>query len=553
MARQKHRKEVKKDVKKKVKVKPSSAKKPTGNNRPRGKVLPSTYPPGIEAKRRLLQQLQQLQSYLENEKMEEALDISDEILEEHPNDLNALTFGAYAAQSLGDFTTSLKRARRSLELKPQQPLLLSISFTSNYNLGYNTHARQNLRELSNMKVDNSELFNQSHKELLDSLENNLLEQAEKAGMEPLQYEEALLAVEDSQLALLENEPEEAIELGLKAVSVAPELEVTLNSLVLLLTQAGRGAEAHEYAGRAYRLYPQSFQTVSTWMFLLGLARQREEALALRPALLETFQSQLMQRDEETQQTLYNLLARTLGVLQDDTTIYQVFKERVEKQPEQITIQDYRFLAAACWNLGKAEEARQAWERVTALSARSEDEEVEAPDAAENTRIETDLAIQAEIARPKPPEAAPYRVPYLDFNELIPSFARSRLIVFNDEDYNLDQAKMQAGYAELAPYYPVAEALISTMVLETAIFTESLAKVMLVIDAPELLAALKDFALGVYGPAANRAAAVRTLLSTGNLLEENQQTIRFWSEDSAAWEERTPESFQENSPESGKEA
>lgn len=526
MSRQKNRKELKKKTKAK-----SGVPKAGGGNRPRGKMMPVNYPSTRRAAataQNLQRKMNRAEQLMSKGEYEPALDLVEEVLDDAPDNAPALGLSAYLYGQLGMPQESLGRAEMALQKMPDEPLLLNLIFTSYLQMSHTAHALQTLRQMNRLNIQDEEIFNQQHRDFIVEMEKDFARLAQEDSLEPEIFEQAMLQTESSQLGLLDNDIDEALDHARQAVGLAPNWPIARNNLVFMLFQKGNGQEALDNARRAAESFPQDFNALNNLGLLLGLAGKIEEVGELKPRLLESFEQQREKLDEEVESPLYSSLGMTLGAAEDDNGIYDLFKSKVETETDP-NADHLRYLGAAAWNLGHTQEARQYWARIE-----------------ENELNSNDLAILAEVDRPHPPEAEPYRVPYLDMDDLLPTYARTKMIIANitDGGRSLKAEEMRAGYKELAPYYPVAKALSITMTLGNPILAGALAKVMLAIDAPELVQAVKEFALGYNGARENREEVVAELIEVGYLPEEGHQTIRFWSEEAQIWEELLPADFTE---------
>jgi tetratricopeptide (TPR) repeat protein len=526
MSRQKNRKELKKKTKAK-----SVGHKAGGGNRPRGKLMPVNYPStrrAAMAAQNLQRKMNRAEQLMSKGEYEPALDLVEEVLDDAPDNAPALGLSAYLYGQLGMPQDSLERAEMALQKMPDEPLLLNLIFTAYLQMSHTAHALQTLRRMNRLNINDEEIFNQQHRNFIVELEKDFARLAQEAGLEPAIYEQAMLQTENSQLGLIKSDIDEAVEHARQAVELAPNWPIARNNLVFMLSQKGEGKEALEKARQAVESFPQDFNALNNLGLLLGLAGKAGEVEELKPRLLESFKQQVEKLDDELESPLYSSLAMTLGAAEDDNGIYDLFKSKVETETGP-NADHLRYLGAAAWNLGHTQEARQHWARIE-----------------ENELNSNDLAILAEVDRPRPPEAEPYRVPFLDMDDLLPTYARTKMIIADETDggRSLKAEEMRAGYNELAPYYPVAKALTIAMTLGNPILAGVLAKVMLTIDAPELVQAAKDFALGYQGARENREEVVAELIEAGYLPEEGRETIRFWSEEAQIWEELFPAAFTE---------
>ncbi len=525
MARQKHRK----DLKKKTKVK-AGPSKTGGGHRPKGKRLPTTYPAGSTNRLNTLplaKRFERVDQLMHKGQHEEALEIIEDILDDHPGNVGALGMGAYLYGKVGLHHESLSSAQEALEKMPGDGMLLNLISSAYIQLGHRIHALRTLREMERLGIRDEEVFSKNLRDLIPLMEEDIRTFGEKENLTPQEFEQATLDIENSQLALFDNDIDATVANARKAIEIAPNWSIAKNNLVFVLSQVGEGQEALQQARQTVEAYPEDFNALNNLVQALALSGQIEEGQTLKQRLLTAFEQH---KERLGEVALYQILAQTLGLLEDDAGLYQLFKARLgedDQDEADLSADELRYLAAAAWNLGHPDEARRYWATI------SQDE-----------RTIQDQAILAELDRPRPAETAPFRVPYFDMDGYIPALARIKLIVVDerDEGRSLKAPEMQAGYAELKPYYPIAKAFQVMLTLGNPIIAGAMAKIMLVIDAPELVQTLREFGQGVYGLQDSREEAIAELIEAGYLPEEGQTTIRFWSEESQSWEDLPTEFF-----------
>jgi tetratricopeptide (TPR) repeat protein len=527
VSRQKQRKE----LKKKTKAKATPHK--TGG-RTRGKMLPLNFPNRpSRSDQIIMKRLNHVHQLLAKGQAEAALDLVDDILDEYPDNVPALGVGAFVYGEAGLYFESLQLAQEAFKQTPNDPMLLNLVGTAYIQLGYRVHFLRVLRHMNTLNIKDEDIFNQTHRGLIVLLEKDIADFAQEESVDPKTWEQAMFAVEDSQLAMMAHNLSATLEYARQAVELIPGWSMAQNNLVYMLHQAGEGREALEQARLTLDANPDNFNSLNNMALLLGLAGQVDEARALHDRLIPAFEHETSELGEEAELPLYSSLALTLATLEDDAALYKLFKALVEANDDEADLHpEYlRYLFSSSWNLGHPEEARHWWDLL---------------DASERTLI--DITIFAELNRPCPPEIAPFRVPYLAMDELLPIHARTRIIIpdLDQEGHFLKLNEMKAGYAELKPYYPIAKALGTTLLLGNPILVQTIAKIMLTIAAPELVQAARDFALGVYGPQVNRKKVVSELIAAEELPEEGHDTIRFWVEENQNWEELPPSYFTEES-------
>jgi hypothetical protein len=162
----------------------------------------------------------------------------------------------------------------------------------------------------------------------------------------------------------------------------------------------------------------------------------------------------------------------------------------------------------------------------------------------------DVGLQEAIARPRPADAPPLRLPYFESSSYLPLPVMSKLLVMKLDDaddnedaeptFEFDTEQVQKAYYEFSKFYPIQRALLQNANFGVQAVAETNVGILSEIHTPDVAAALKDFAQSYIGPEMARRYAVAILVDWDVLPDEGQ--LHFWLEQPGEWQDLPISSF-----------
>ncbi len=457
---------------------------------------------------------------------ESALEMLNEVLVKHPNNVDVLFMSAIISIEVGELQDALDQLELSDRLSPDDPAILGC-LASVYLLTNNlAHALMAYRQLRSAD-EAGDIYGTEEREQLKGLEQIFQGEADKYEVMRVKMEQAMLTMERGELAALHNEPEIGIQQMQQAVNLLPEWSPARNNLSLYQWSAGQAEKAIETLRPVVdTLDPEDYQALSNLIHHLALAGRTEEARPYLQRLLTVFEKltpRLGQKKDRPPEgaldvalPLYYKTADALAAMEDDQRLYELLK-RGEELSLAYDTPFFRLFAAAAWNVGQSEEAQRYWAKMEA-----------------DEKTPFDLGIQQAITRPRPPDALPLRIPYYDFNELVPPEVLGQMLPLIEGTRSFDHEKMLAAYARYKSLYPFLRAELQFFTFSETGLVSAMLKVLINFGTPEVIQALKDFALGVDGAEEARRITVSALIKMEQLSPDSP--IRFWQENPAGWQE-----------------
>lgn len=491
-------------------------------------------PPNSPAakQRELQREMERAEKLWKQGQTEDALDILEDLLEKNPRDANLLFLSGVMYVELGMIQEGLDRAEMADKLEPDRPPLLNFLGLAYIMTNHPAHALMAYRQLRAVD-EGGAAFGPEERDRIKALEQLFQAEAEHHGVMRVRIEQAMLLMERGERAFLRGESSQGVQYMQQAITQMPKWAAPRNNLALYLWGAGQPEEAWETARNVLQeLNPEDYQALANLTTQLALSGREEEARPYLERLLAVFEKSKPQRDsegeppdEETLEVaipLYFKTAESLAALDEDRQLFDLLKagEDLGMVYDQSF---FRLMAAAAWNLGDEQAAETYWKRL-------EDEE----------KTPTDYGIARVIALPRPPEAPRWRVPYFDSADLVPPEVLRQVIVLDPADGQFDLEAMQEGYERYKAYYPILRSQLQTMILGHKLLVEATLAVLMALGQPEIIEALREFALGVDGTEEARRMTVSLLLKVEEL--PNEGTIRFWKEDPPGWQEVPVEDF-----------
>ncbi|HEY7832264.1 MAG TPA: tetratricopeptide repeat protein [Ktedonobacterales bacterium] len=436
--------------------------------------------------------VERIQELLDEERWVEALPLLDALVARegrHAPDVWRML--AFVHQSLGLWEPLEQSAARVVELAPNDPMALLALATTHLRRDHSAMALQALRRfLARWPVHTeAEYARQLEHVLEEDLTIRLgyssltLEQ----GIEPsIQHERALTAMEQQQYV-------EARHLEEQALRLAPSFMPALNTISLVYFLEGRQPQAISAARRVLDRDPANVHALGNLIRFLVLSGQREETLALAPRLRDA----PLLADEA-----WVKKAEAWTYLGDDAALVDLLAslERNGKLPEDLAHPlGLHLVAVAAWRLGHPHKARALWRRALALDP--------AFDLAQMNLVD--------LAKPVAERNAPWAY---TVNYWIDERVMRALRELADEVGKPGvEERVQRSLRTLLTGHPELANLVPTLLERGDPAGRRLAlEAALAADTPEMRLALRDFALGQYGPDELRVRAAETIARAGLL-------------------------------------
>lgn len=425
-----------------------------------------------------------------------------ELHQRYPDNREALQNLAYVSQQMGDLATYLTHCAELVERFPNDPQLL-LALASAYAL--NNHPALLLRTdrvFLERWPDHPEA--ERLQKALPEIEAGVLKMISEVG---LTGEEGLRIAElheEVQVCLHANRYTEGRQLALQLIERWPSFAPPYNNLSQLYFMDGMLKEAIETARQVLSFAPDNFQAVANLARMLFLGGQREEA-AQMAAKLKTLHSEMPD--------FWLKQAETFSFLGDDEAVLAAF--RGAEQAGALEKLDHAGLlchlaAVAQLRLGDEQAARDLWEEALDLD----------PD------LELAQANLDDLNRPVAERHGPwaynfaYYLPRRRAEELI---TQIKLAGKKPEAIKHAARQFLQANPDIVALAPV---LLNRSDMHAAEFLMTLAGAT---ETPELLAALKDFALGQRGSDSLRLRAAHQVSQHG-LIPAGEMTI--WTQ--GAW-------------------
>lgn len=421
----------------------------------------------------------------------------------YPNNVDVLTGLVNLAYDLKDTQAYQRAAERLIALKPDDPdVTLGLAGAYMTNL-HPALARRTFRRFLERWPDHARAAEvrttlAGLEDALDTALGDLGLAANGAREEGLElaalHEAAQASLEDGRFVA-------ARQLLDSLLRRRPDFVPGLNNLSQLQALDGQLDQASATAHRVLALQPDNVHALAnlTQFECLGGRPDQAQHTAQRLKALDTHRSDAWVK-----------IAQALSYLGDDQGVLNVFGRGEQAGHLGLPVRDpllYHLAAVALLRLGREDEARRHWQRALELAP--------GLDVARDNL--------ADLRRPIGDRHAPWPFPIA--NWLSGRLLRELVAPLAAAAQDTDQARVRAARRALRDH-PEFTALVPLLLdrgdaqaRELALRTATLA------ETPELLAALREFALGQRGPDAFRQQAGQAAIRAGLL---SRGPVRFWS-------------------------
>jgi tetratricopeptide (TPR) repeat protein len=387
---------------------------------------------------------------------------------------------------------------------------------------------------------NGEFFDAEARTRLAAMEETVQEEAAQLKVPLATFEAAMVLMEQGEAACQDDDYEAGFTLLRRAAELVPGWSIPVLNLSVFQFESGQAEEAIASVEEVVnKLEAEGFSGLAHLITISVWAGQPERARTLLPRLVTAFEKEATriealqtEEDREGAELLYYKVAGTFAVFEEDENVYATLK-RGEKAGIEYSADAWRWLAVSAYNMGKYDEASAYWQKYG---------------PSEQTPF--DMGLQEAIARPRPADAPPLRLPYFESSSYLPLPVMSKLLVMKLDDaddsedaeptFEFDTEQVQKAYYELSKFYPIQRALLQNANFGVQAVAETNVGILSEIHTPDVAAALKDFAQGYIGPEMARRYAVAILVDWDVLPDEGQ--LRFWLEQPGEWQDLPMSSF-----------
>lgn len=411
----------------------------------------------------------------------------------HRDVLNSLAFTCY---ELGDKKGYLRHCRKLLTLTGESNDALCLASAYLLNDRPVLALREYSRFLERWPKDQAA---EKVRNTIASTEPALLELIADAGLFGEEGLKSAAMHEEVQVLLEDGLFEEACALAVELIERHPHFAPAYNNLSLTQFFGGHTEEAIATARRALEFAPDNFQAVANLARFLRLSGGRDEALALGERLRET-----QPGDPE----LWLKKAETFTFLYDDQAVMKVFNEAeragmIEEFSGASVM--YHLAAAATLHLGNESEARKYWKKALDLAP----------------GLKLAEANLNDLNKPIGERHGPWAY---DLRYWIPKQTFDEIVAVAKTDHK-DRAATQLSARFLERHPEIAE-LIPLMLARAGPGAADFAIALVgTFRTPDMLEAVRDFALGMRGSDSLRLQAARLLVGTGLLPAAEE--VRMW--------------------------
>ncbi len=501
-------------------------------NKPKGPFGGGPKPNNQQAKAREFDRLM-----TESEKLWEkgdiagALDIAEDLVERNPKDVRPLLFTAMLYSEAGDTREALERAEAADQLQPNEPVVLSFlaaAYLMNERIATSVQTFRRLRSLDRT----GEFFVKESRETLNAIEQSLKEEADQHKVPIATFEKALLMVEQAEAAIEDDNFDKGLGLLQTAADTVPGWTLPRLSQSVYQWEAGRAQESLVTAQKLVEDAPDNLSALSHLATTLIWNNQTERAQPLLSRVETAFEreaAKIETADEPELEELAGAFYKATAVfaaIGDDQRVYDILKQGEAAELEYDGAY-WRWLAISSYNLGKLEESENYWQQL-------EPGEI-SPFV---------MGLQETLARPRPADAPPLRLPYFETSAAVPMAVTQQLLALKEiqagAKFEFDTELVQAAYVKLSPNYQILPALVQNINFGLQPVAETNIGIMGEIHNAEVVAILHDYVQSYIGPEMARRYAVAHLVEWGDLAHEG--SLHFWLEEPGGWQDLPISSF-----------
>lgn len=324
----------------------------------RRKQKPRSGPPSAR-NFKVLAGLQMANEMMQEGEMVEARKVLEGLHNLYPSNTDVLQNLAYVCHKMGDLSAYLSYCKKLAHLLPddaEKALALATAYAINYRpmLAFRTYRRFLAQWPEHEEADRI-------RETVAHLEAGAQEMLADAGLVGEDGLETLATHEEIQVMLADGHYEEGEALANRLLATHPQFAPAHNNLSQMLFQLGRAEEAIAIARQVLSFAPDNFQATGSLARFLFLSGRQEEAVLMADKLRS------LQSDNPD---FWIKQAETFSFMGDDEAVLAAFRKAeqagtIQRVPNPALI--YHLAAVASLRLGRESDARQHWKEALSLA------------------------------------------------------------------------------------------------------------------------------------------------------------------------------------------
>jgi tetratricopeptide (TPR) repeat protein len=446
-------------------------------------------PPSGPISRKVSNELVQIQKLVDEGRAGEALQAIARLAQRYPRDPDVFSLLFNAAAQASDDRSLLLAAERLVQLNPDDPTLL-----------FNLAAAYLANEFAALALETHQKFlarwpghsrSAEIRRTVAELEVALSPQTERDEIPSGRGVEIALLHERSQAALAQHRFSEARRLAESAIAEAPRFIAPLNNISLAYFLDGDTANAIAAARRVLAAEPDNFHALANLVHFLLLQGEPAEARAMADRLLAV---------QSDRPDIRVKKAEALSFLGDDVGVQTAFRaaQSVLKEGAMHPLLPH-YAAVAEAHLGNEAEARRLWEAVL-------------------KRAPGLMPAQANLDDLRRPVSERSGVWAITLNNWLPeAFVRDLARIATDAERGRSSTSVERATRQFLAQHPQILVLAPILLARGDPGGRELALLLArTMRTPELLAALKEFIVGLAGTDQQRLQAAQVLADEGIL-------------------------------------
>jgi tetratricopeptide (TPR) repeat protein len=434
----------------------------------------------------------------EEGKLDEALELAEELVERYPRDLDCRMLLAFVYGDLDNLLETIQHLEVAARLSRRDPEVLLVLGVAYHQAALHSHALLTFRECLRYELK-EEAIERVQAVMADST-RRIEQLAAICGISPRKMEHASYLMGQGRMANELGDFAEGVKASKEAARLVPNWAPPRNNLALAYFALGQWDEAIVTEEEVLeRIDSQNVHALANLVRFLTASGKKAEA--------QTYLSRLEQAETDDPDA-YIKMAEAYATLEEDQKVYTLLKK---VQSEGIRLNDtlLHFLGAASANLGKEREASTHWQEALRLDPAA-------------FRLKDYIGF---VSQGRKKLAPAYRFPYLSAQNMIPRQAFEDFVE-GFGAHGMSDERMKQETRSFGERYPYTADLVSDMLWYGEKSEQQRAIGILQMLANErAIAALQAFALSQVGDDDLRTMATSALLELGVLSED--KPVRLW--------------------------
>jgi len=452
--------------------------------------------------RRVIDRLQvvfeQADGLIDRGRAQAAIELLEPLLTSYPRVADLHYYVGYAHVRAGDTWGGLVGYEQAMKLSRDPDYWLSLA-SLYLELELNAHALHAFRQVLKRQADVPKIDNV--REIVASLEKDILETAHNLGLSEAQVEKGLHYLEDGQRALRKSDFPACIAANRQAIKLLSDWPPPRNNLSLALFFDGQPEKAIVTARRVLSQAPDNIQALSNSVRFLAWTGQEADARVLWARLKEITPQGHSERLK---------MAEAAAILDEDESVYRLLRPlgkpgAARGEVPGFSRQDQLFLAVAEANTGR----RAARRRLRGLQ--------------NSIPWADELLAALEAGRPGPGWAE--RFPYFHSTELMSMHEMGKFVELVGRQDDLPERRFRSQVARFVVRFPQVVLMAEKMIWEEDQPDAGVA-ILATIATPAAYAALRRFGLSQAAEDETRMRALLSLVQAGEI--SRGETVRIWS-------------------------